>query len=112
MTLQFWQAIGGLFVAGIMSAVAWTWAIAGTKDQMETRVERVASSVEVLSSNVTAIEARTKLEQTNITRRVEELENIARSNQQLLVAVEGLKTDIRYLSSNVAEIKKELKEKQ
>lgn len=125
---EVWRWLLGIVVLVVVSSVTWTWAVAGTKQQMERSVDAVSGKVDTLQvevrsndrqtaalvagvlKEIDAREARAKAEAVAVERRLVELETLARTNQQLLVAVEGLKTEIRYLAANVAEIKADLKD--
>jgi hypothetical protein len=125
---EVWRWLLGLVAAAVVSSVTWTWAVAGTKQEMERSVDAVSGKVDTLQvevrsndrqqaslvagvlKEIDAREAKAKAEAVAVERRLVELETLARTNQQLLVAVEGLKTEIRYLAANVAEIKADLKD--
>jgi hypothetical protein len=125
---EVWRWLLGIVVLVVVSSVTWTWAVAGTKQQMERSVDAVSGKVDTLQvkvdgnerqmaalvagvlKEIDAREAKAKAEAVAVDRRLVELETLARTNQQLLVAVEGLKTEIRYLAANVAEIKADLKD--
>jgi cell shape-determining protein MreC len=125
---EVWRWLLGVVVLVVVSSVTWTWAVAGTKQTLERSVDVVSGRVDTLKEKVDgnektaaamvagvlkeldAREAKAKAEALAVERRLVELETLGRTNQQLLVAVEGLKTEIRYLAANVAEIKTDLKD--
>jgi flagellar motility protein MotE (MotC chaperone) len=121
--------IAAAAVGIILFAVSKTWAFSELRRDVEKTVDAVAGKVETIAAKVDsnqresaaiaagilkeldAREAKRDLELKTLDRRLAELGTMAQTNQALLVSVEGLKTEIRYLTAGVAEIKADLKEK-
>jgi hypothetical protein len=120
--------IAAAAVGIILFAVSKTWAFSELRRDVEKSVDAVSGRVDTVAAKVDsnaresaaiaagilkeldAREAKRDLELKAMDRRVAELGAMAQTNQALLVAVEGLKTEIRYLTAGVAEIKADLKE--
>lgn len=125
---EVWRWLLGIVVLVVVSSVTWTWAVAGTRMALERSVDAVSGKVDTLQvkvdgnerqmaalvagvlKEIDAREARARAEAAAVERRLVILENQARENGAVLVALESLKTEVRFLSANVVEIKADLKD--
>lgn len=125
---EAWRWIAAATVGIVMFAISKTWAFSELRRDVEKSVDAVSAKVDTVDAKVAgnaresaaiaagilkeldAREAKRDLELKALDRRVADLGAMAQTNQALLVSVEGLKTEIRYLTAGVAEIKADLKE--
>jgi hypothetical protein len=129
---ETWRWLLACFVSIIIGTVSATWAVANAKSTADRAIERLADTVaqqrtEVLDKlaaqdrTTAAVQAgilkeldsqvaRQQLRDENTNRRLTEVEAQAKTNQAVLSTLEALKTEVRYLSQSVSELKQELKE--
>lgn len=129
---ETWRWLLACVVSIITGTVSATWAVANAKSTADHAIERLADTVQATrvelvekiaaqDRTTAAIQAgilkeldsqvaRQELRNEGVNRRLAELEAMAKTNQAVLATLEALKTEVRYLSTSVSELKQELKE--
>ena len=119
---ETWRWIAALLVSIVTGAASAAWAGAAFKLQTQSAIERVADDLETrdktnqqthvaILKELDSQVAKQELRNEGVNRRLSELEAQAKINQAVLSSLESLKTEVRYLSNGLTELKQELREK-
>lgn len=119
-TGETWRWIAALLVGIVSGSVSSAWAVATFKHQTVAAIAQVADGLEghqaaAQSTHVAILKeidsqvSKQELRNDGVNRRLAELEAQAKINQAVLSSLESLKTEVRYLSNGLTELKQEIR---